>query len=307
MSEKLVDGVDHDTWMATAELPFAGRIEPVHMGGPVLRDDRPLLQAVLDYEQQLLRKKEHLAEDVPQAVQAAEFAEFLLGNAQQRTSDFEDDIDEQARTTGLLQRFGLRMMAMPAQKRLREQEHAAERHWHDNLHTVEARRAEASVVERELDAVAAWLDTRVDPDSKEGIRRRWQIEAADRSAEVPGWVIRYDTPEEFVRDRPSRLVFERNGTLVLEGSDFGFGWRRDPEDTHHAPRKGHWRVSRIRSDGEVYAELTTNSRTPAVWSFGPRYPDEATAAEAIEPLFARIEERNSLLLLADTLARAPAR
>lgn len=276
-----------------------------------LRTDLAWPRNYLTYERDLFALRENLefherdlvAVRLPATEHAAE-------EAAADRSTFQSKVDTAVERGGLLDRLRIRIGSRETLRRLREREARTDEAHAAILSELDMVRYRMADLDQALAELAATLDTSSDLSADQQQARRRLAEAAQRSPELPTGVRTY-TVEEFLDERPRRLSYRHsNGHPVLDGMDYGYRWRRDPEDDRrdqwNSP-KGCWRVSRIESTGEIYAELT---RQPSDW---PGFevvvlgtiPDHTAGHDFLTTMEKRLEERNSLAMLAYAINEHP--
>ncbi|MCI2421089.1 hypothetical protein MOQ72_26960 [Saccharopolyspora sp. K220] len=269
---------------------------------PLPLTEVPPLEEVLAYEAELHNRADDLRWELRQA-------QHRVADNAKRLEVAEDQLrwckqsQAQVRGPGLLATVTGWWYSRWLRSRSRNSRDTADHMLHTARQHLEQLHERHDQITAEQTRIAAHLDARVNPDSPEGIQRAHLTEAAHRGSDPPSWVQIYDL-QDYVAAFPQRLLRHTpNGVPVLDGVDFGLRWRHEPTDNRTWPLRpvGQWRISYIPADSELYAVPAGPGPHRPVWSIGPRMPSEEAAAEVLEPLFARMDERNSLLLAIETL------
>ncbi|OXM44270.1 hypothetical protein CFP71_40670 [Amycolatopsis thailandensis] len=124
-----------------------------------------------------------------------------------------------------------------------------------------------------------------------------------RSPDVPPGVAVFEDVSYFLAD--SRRDAAPDGLAgTIGGEVYGDLWRRENDDPIEMPlaRAGCWSVGHIGRTGEIYAVRRCGDQAREVWLLG-RNVSAARAHAVLTPLLTRMQEPNSLILVAhDVLA-----
>ncbi|RSM80581.1 hypothetical protein DL991_10750 [Amycolatopsis sp. WAC 01375] len=125
-----------------------------------------------------------------------------------------------------------------------------------------------------------------------------------RSSAVPAGVSVFEDVRNFLAD--TRREAAPDGLAgTIGGEDFGDLWRREGDDPVEQPlaRTGCWLVGYIKRTREIYAVRRCDTRTREVWLLGRGF-SAAHAHDLLTPLTARMQEPNSLILVANEVVGA---
>jgi hypothetical protein len=125
-----------------------------------------------------------------------------------------------------------------------------------------------------------------------------------RSPDVPAGVPVFQDEDYFLTD--SRRAAGPGGfPNTIGGEVFGDLWRRDGDDPVDQPlsRPGCWLVGYIERTREIYAVRRGEGQRREVWLLGRGFSSEQ-AHQLLQPLMARMQEPNSVILVAESVATA---
>jgi hypothetical protein len=92
---------------------------------------------------------------------------------------------------------------------------------------------------------------------------------------------------------------------TIGGEPFGELWRRDGDDPVDEPlnRAGCWLIGHIERSQEIYAMRRSTFHSREVWLLGRGF-SKRHAHELLLPLTARMQEPNSVILVAEAVSAA---
>jgi hypothetical protein len=125
-----------------------------------------------------------------------------------------------------------------------------------------------------------------------------------RSPDVPAGVSVFQDEDYFLTDT-RRSAGPGGFPNTIGGEPFGDLWRRDGDDPVDQPlsRPGCWLVGYIERTQEIYAVRRSEGRRREVWLLGRGFTSEQTH-QLLQPLMARMQEPNSVILVAEAVAGA---
>jgi hypothetical protein len=134
-----------------------------------------------------------------------------------------------------------------------------------------------------------------------------------RDPDPPDYVVVFATEQAFLDVDSRRGVRGWWGGIEPGGVDFGWDWRRDPDDDTHGAtaqnnngpagvgleRCGAWRLSYLSRTREVYATRRAAGRSEQVWLLGTGVTDEGALTALLTAAEEHMLAPNSLILAAD--------
>jgi len=125
-----------------------------------------------------------------------------------------------------------------------------------------------------------------------------------RASSVPPGVAVFQNDQYFLLDT-RRAAGPEGLAGTIGGEDFGELWRRDGDDPVDEPlnRVGCWLVGYIERSQEIYAVRRSDSQTREVWLLGRGF-SKLHAHELLLPLATRMQEPNSVILVAEAVSAA---
>ncbi|HET6285815.1 MAG TPA: hypothetical protein VFG15_03560 [Amycolatopsis sp.] len=126
-----------------------------------------------------------------------------------------------------------------------------------------------------------------------------------RSPAVPAGVAVFEEVSYFLLADTRRDAAPDGLAGTIAGEDYGELWRREGDDPTEQPlaRAGCWQVGYIARTREIYAVRRCGTESREVWLLGRRFT-AARARDLLAPLMARIQEPNSLILVAEEVVSA---
>ncbi len=125
-----------------------------------------------------------------------------------------------------------------------------------------------------------------------------------RSPDVPAGVSVFHDEDYFLTDT-RRTAGPGGFPNIIGGEAFGDLWRRDGDDPADQPlnRPGCWLVGYIERTQEIYAVRRSEGQRREVWLLGRAFTSDR-AHQLLQPLMERMQEPNSVILVAEMVAAA---
>jgi hypothetical protein len=259
---------------------------------------RPEHLAYADYEQSLLAAIKELS-----AIITAE--EQNISRLQANADEAQEAFLAAAEEHELSSSFFGKLKALLTGSILPEQKIANESldHLRERRQLLDEDKVKLAFLDEESGSVTLWLDEMYRTTAEQGQRR-----ARDRAAEALDISARnfqtYLMSEFLEEDERRRLGWAPE---FPGGTDFGYHWRRDGDDSNaygrvKAGKPGNWRAVWIPATKEtaVFIDSYDDLDEPArVWLFGTHIQSRDAAMQFFMPLEPQQNRRNSLALLMD--------